>query len=229
MAELDADVIISVHFMLILPLELLSRLSTPVLNLHPALLPAYRGPSPLAAMVVDESADQHGGVTLHAIVPAVDAGPIFAAQPVPLPANRSLRMWELDLARAAAGLAVEVIPAILAGHIQGTPQREEEASYRRPTSEEITLTPLMTSTRVSWLCSTLGRTGPLHMAVDGREYPVTKIARHLGPPSSHPPKVGTWTIEIDLADQRVRLRRKPVWEGRRRRIETWLMRTIAPP
>src|SRR5712671_3532763 len=81
MAELDVDVIISVHFMLILPLELLSRLSTPVLNLHPALLPAYRGPSPLAAMVVDESADRHGGVTLHAIVPAVDAGRIKGPPP----------------------------------------------------------------------------------------------------------------------------------------------------
>lgn len=229
MATSDLDVIISVHFMHILSAELLAKLSKPVLNLHPALLPAYRGPSPLVAMLVDETTDQYGGVTLHEIVPAIDAGAIFAAQAVPLPANRNFRAWEIHLARAAARLAAEAIPDVLAGHLKGVPQREEEASYRRPTTKEIAITSQMTSAHVAWLCSTLGKVVPLSTVADGREYPVTGIVRNLGLPTKRPPRVGYWTIDLDLMDQRVRLRRKPNWEGRRRRIETWLMRVVSPP
>jgi methionyl-tRNA formyltransferase len=228
-ASLAVDVVVSVHFMRILPAELLARLPMPVLNLHPALLPAYRGPTPLVSMIVDEAHDRFGGVALHRIVPAVDAGPIFASRSVPFPADRNLRRWELDLARAAASLAVDAIPEIVAGRLAGVAQAEEMACYRRATAEEVTLTPARTSSRIAWLCSTIGRVRPLNFAVAGRDYAVTGISRHLGPPSGRPPRIGWLTVETDVADARVRLRRKPWWEGRRRRIETWLLRVLSHP
>jgi hypothetical protein len=55
------------------------------------------------------------------------------------------------------------------------------------------------------------------------------MSHRLGPPSGQDPRVTWLTIETDLADARVRLRRKPIWEGRRRRIETWFQRVLARP
>ena len=129
-AALRVDVIISVHFPRILPASLLARLTMPVLNLHPALLPAYRGGTPLVSMIVDGAHLRHSGVTLHRIVDGVDTGEIFAARPVAFPESGSLRQWELDLARAAADLVVTTVPAIVAGEIAGVAQSEELASYR---------------------------------------------------------------------------------------------------
>jgi methionyl-tRNA formyltransferase len=225
---LGVDVVVSVHFMRILPAALLSRMSMPVLNLHPSLLPAYRGPTPLVAMILDEAQDRFGGVTLHQIVPAVDAGPIFASRNVPFPADRNLRRWELDLARAAAALAVDAIPKIVAGRLGGVEQDEEKACYRRAMADELKLTPTHSTRRIAWLCSTIGRLRPPFMAIADRAYAVTGIARHVGPRSGQPPRIGWWTIETDVADGRVRLRRKPLWEGRRRRIETWLLQVLSP-
>jgi methionyl-tRNA formyltransferase len=229
MASMNVDVIISVHFMRILPRTLLEQLSVPVFNLHPSLLPAYRGSAPLVGMLLDEMQDRFGGVTLHGIVPAIDAGPIFAARPVAFPLDHDTRSWELDLARAAASLAVENIPDVLAGRIKGVAQAEEKAGYRRVKADELTLNSQLTAARVAWLCASLGRMRPLTFAVGNRAYPVTRMSHRLGPPSGQDPRVTWLTIETDLADARVRLRRKPIWEGRRRRIETWFQRVLARP
>jgi methionyl-tRNA formyltransferase len=224
--SLNVDVVISVHFMRILPAGLLSRLSVPVLNLHPSLLPGYRGPNPQLSMIVDEAHARFSGVTLHQIVPALDAGAIFASRSVPLPSDGSLRRWELDLARAAADLAVEVIPEIVAGRTAGVEQVAVAESDRRATLDDLKLTPLQTAKKIEWLCSTIGRVRFLQFALAGRDYAVTGISRHLGPPTGEPPRIGWWTIETDIADARVRLRRTPIWAGRRQRIETWLLRVL---
>lgn len=227
--KLNVDVIISVHFMRILPRNLLEQLRMPVLNLHPSLLPKYRGPASLLGMLLDEMQDDSGGVTLHGIVPAIDAGPIFAALPVTFPTNRKFRVWELDLARTAATLAVENVPRVLDGSLRGVEQAVGSGNYRRIDPRELVLTTALTSERVRWLCDTIGRFSDLRFHFCGRACPITGISKHLGPPTNQKPLVNWFTIETDLADARVRLRRKPVWEGRRRRLEAWLIRASASP
>ena len=222
------DVVVSVHFPRILPASLLSRFTVPVVNVHPALLPAYRGPTPLISMILDNAQDRCSGVTIHEIVADVDAGPIFASRPVPFPRNGLAREWELDLARAAADLAVETIPRIVAGKLEGVPQSEQGASHRCATAGELRLTPEKSFATVLRLCRTLGRIRPLMLGIGDREYAVSGIPKHLGGPSGQPPVVGWLHIESDLADARVRLRRKPWWDGRRRRMETMLRRIFSP-
>jgi hypothetical protein len=178
-------------------------------------------------MILDVAQDRFGGVTLHRIVSAIDAGPIFASRSVPFPAGGTLRQWELDLARAAAWLAVDAIPKIVAGRLVGIEQVEENASYRRAAAKDLKLAPTLPSRRIAWLCSTLGQVQPLPIEIAGRDYAITAISRRLGPPSGGPPRIGWWTIDTDVADARVRLRRKPWWDGRRRRIETWLLRVLS--
>lgn len=224
MMALNVDVIVSVHFSLILPAALLSRLSVPVLNLHPALLPAYRGPSPMLGMLLDEQQDVAGGVTLHAIEPGIDTGAIFAARPVPWPASRNPRAWELAIACAAADLAVAAIPRVVAGEMAGVPQDEGAASYRRPAHQELTILPSHTLARVTWLMAAIAPLMSLTVAMNGRGYAVTALVRHLGEPSGQPSRIGWRSIDLDIADARVRLRRRAWWEGRRRRLATWWLK-----
>ena len=60
----------------------------PTLNIHPSLLPAYRGFSPLKRALADRV--KHFGATLHLTTDAVDAGPILAQVSQPVPANATL-------------------------------------------------------------------------------------------------------------------------------------------
>jgi methionyl-tRNA formyltransferase len=221
--SLKVDVILSVHFARILPGALLSRLTMPVLNLHPSLLPAYRGATPLVSMVVDDAQGSFSGVTLHQIVPAIDAGPIFASCKVPFPKNKNMRQWELDLARAGSDLVLKTIPRIVRGEVIGVEQPEMMTTYRNTVPDDLKITPAYSAAKVARLCETLGRARPLVIEVAGREYPVTRIAGELGPPTGQSPRVGWLYIDADVADARVRLRRKPSWEGRRRRTETRLL------
>jgi methionyl-tRNA formyltransferase len=51
------------------------------LNIHPSLLPAYRGPEPVYWSISDGATNS--GVTMHRAVPRIDAGPILAQVEVP--------------------------------------------------------------------------------------------------------------------------------------------------
>lgn len=58
--------------------ELLNKFSTPLINIHPSLLPKYRGPSPLQFQLLDGTTET--GVTLIQIDADVDHGPIIASE-----------------------------------------------------------------------------------------------------------------------------------------------------
>lgn len=60
----------------------------PTLNIHPSLLPAYQGFSPLKRALADGVS--HFGATLHLATDAVDAGPILAQVRQPVPMNAKL-------------------------------------------------------------------------------------------------------------------------------------------
>lgn len=221
-AAFDGDVILSVHFMKILPAALLAQLSRPVLNLHPALLPAYRGPSPVIGMLLDGTGHRSGGLTLHRLTAAIDAGPVHAAVAVPPPPG-GWRRWSFDLARAAATLVVDTLPGIVAGRIAAVPQDEAAATYRRLAPGELELRPTDTAGRAGRLLGALADSRRVPLILGEARYPVTAILARLGPPAGAPPRIGPFSIDCDLADARLRLRRRPVWAGQAQRWRACIM------
>ena len=131
--------------------------------------------------------------------------------------------WELDLARAGSELVLKTIPGIIKGEVVGIEQSEKMASYRNTVPDDLKVTPAYSAAKIARLCETLGRARPLAIDIAGREYPITRITRRLGPPTGQLPRMGWLFIDADVADARIRLRRKPSWEGRRRRTETRLL------
>ncbi|MCP5157605.1 MAG: hypothetical protein H6983_25740, partial [Ectothiorhodospiraceae bacterium] len=79
------------------------------LNLHPSLLPAYRGRSPVFHQLRDGRSV--GGVTLHHVVDRIDAGPVVARMALGIPAGIALADLERALARAGATLLARLLVA----------------------------------------------------------------------------------------------------------------------
>jgi methionyl-tRNA formyltransferase len=69
------DVILCVAFSTILKRDLLDTLRVPIINVHPSLLPKWRGPDPIRCQILH--CDDLFGVTLHEVVEEVDQGPII--------------------------------------------------------------------------------------------------------------------------------------------------------
>jgi len=74
----EADLLLVGAFGRILPGEMLRLPARGAFNVHPSLLPAYRGNNPIEWQIL--RGERTGGVTIHELVEEVDAGPIVAAR-----------------------------------------------------------------------------------------------------------------------------------------------------
>jgi methionyl-tRNA formyltransferase len=120
--ELGADTVVVAAYGLLIPGELLERALW--LNVHPSLLPRWRGAAPVERALM--AGDRETGVTVHRAVAALDAGPIAAQAAFPVgPEDDAGAVY----ARAGA-LAGELLDAVLAQPEPAfVPQPEEGASY----------------------------------------------------------------------------------------------------
>lgn len=87
------DLVVCLHFDQILRRPFLDAVRCPVVNIHPALLPAHRGPCP--AFWTLAAHDEYCGVTIHQIPDeSIDSGPVLAQRHRLVPAG--IAMGELD-------------------------------------------------------------------------------------------------------------------------------------
>lgn len=85
------------------------------LNVHPSLLPEYRGPAPIFWQLHD--GESHTGVTIHWMDVDFDTGPLADQRSVFLPDGISETDATGLMARAGARLLVEVLDHVAAGEI----------------------------------------------------------------------------------------------------------------
>ncbi len=79
-----------------------------MLNLHPSLLPAYRGADPVGAQI--DARERRGGVTLHLLDARFDHGDIVAQAAFDLHDDSRNRRWiEVVCATIGAGLLVDAV------------------------------------------------------------------------------------------------------------------------
>ena len=76
MVAANADVFVVVAYGRILPAELLAVPPMGVVNVHPSLLPMYRGPSPVVTAILD--GQRQTGVTVMLLDGGMDTGPVLA-------------------------------------------------------------------------------------------------------------------------------------------------------
>lgn len=122
LAAVEPDLIVVAAYGRILPRAVLDLPGRPVVNIHPSLLPRWRGPSPVAAAIL--AGDRETGVSIMELVPEMDAGPVLAARPFPIAPDDTTGGLEARLAEEGAALLVETLPAWLAGDVRAVPQDE---------------------------------------------------------------------------------------------------------
>lgn len=121
------DLIVVASFGQILPRALYEAPCHKCLNLHPSLLPRYRGASPIAAPIL--AGDEVTGVTLMQVSMKMDAGPIVSQEAVRLAGTETAGELEARLARQSADLLLRDLPAWLAGQLEPVAQDESAATY----------------------------------------------------------------------------------------------------
>ena len=120
----------------ILPPEILRLPKHGVLNIHPSLLPKYRGPSPIQSAILN--GDPETGVSIMLVDEQMDHGPLLASKNYnlkPLPRRQAGKTSQLvardDLATLGAELFAEILPDWLAGKIKPIPQNHAAATFTR--------------------------------------------------------------------------------------------------
>jgi methionyl-tRNA formyltransferase len=136
LAELEADVACVACFTRRIPAAVLRLPRLGFLNLHPSLLPAYRGPSPLFWQLRDGAPT---GVTIHYLDETLDTGDIAAQMAMPLPDGSSGP--EADRLLTAAGLEMlrGVLDDLARGVVHRWPQPPGGSYQSRPRPEDFTL------------------------------------------------------------------------------------------
>jgi methionyl-tRNA formyltransferase len=106
------------------------------LNLHPGMLPNYRGVMSVARAM--EKGETSHGTTLHHVDHGIDTGPIVAQSAIPLDYHASVLINTMNLAPIGATLIERAIGDLEAGNIlSGYPQVQSESDYYTfPTKKE---------------------------------------------------------------------------------------------
>lgn len=121
--KLSPELIVLADFGQILSREIISIPKYGVLNIHPSLLPKYRGPSPVVSAILN--GDKRSGVTIIKLNEVIDGGDILSQIEAKIKPRETATLLKKRLAELGSELLVETVPYYLAGEIQPIIQKNE--------------------------------------------------------------------------------------------------------
>ena len=105
------------------------------INVHPSLLPKYRGPNPFYWVLANHETTT--GLTAHCITQEMDAGDIYQSEAVAIDPCETQGTLRLKLAQRAGPFVVELLDAIGANTLDRIPQDESQSSsFGKPPQEK---------------------------------------------------------------------------------------------
>lgn len=129
---INPDIFIIAAYGLILPKEILNIPKYGCLNIHPSLLPKYRGASPIQAAILNQ--DKITGITIIKMDEKIDHGPILAMQELKI-TNYKLQITNQELSNKLAWfggeLLIKTLPEYLDGNIKPIPQDHTKATFTK--------------------------------------------------------------------------------------------------
>ncbi len=121
LAALEPDILVVASYGRILPQAILDLPSSGIaFNVHPSLLPLYRGATPLQSAIRDGRT--RTGVTIIAMDAGMDTGDVLIAEPTPLGPAETYGELHDRLALRGAELVVTAIDRLAAGRLERIPQ-----------------------------------------------------------------------------------------------------------
>jgi phosphoribosylglycinamide formyltransferase 1 len=114
--ERKADLVVLAGYMQLLSSEFVGRFRNRVVNVHPALLPAFPGIDAVRQAI--DHGSKITGVTVHFVDEGVDSGPIILQRPVPVAPSRDWDETERAIHATEHALLPETIRLIAAGRVR---------------------------------------------------------------------------------------------------------------
>ena len=114
--ERGADLIVLAGYMQLLSPAFIERFRNRIVNVHPALLPAFPGLDAVGQALA--AGANVTGVTVHYVDEGVDTGPVIAQREVEVPADRDREALELAIHTVEHQLYSEAIRMIAAGRVR---------------------------------------------------------------------------------------------------------------
>ena len=128
------DVFVVASYGKIIPEAIIEMPARKTLNIHPSLLPRYRGASPLPTAMLDDSKET--GVTIIKLDKEMDHGPIVAQKSVTVSEWPAYEDFEEMMAREGARLLALSLPEYVAGNITLHEQNHSMATYTKKIVKE---------------------------------------------------------------------------------------------
>ncbi len=129
-AENNFDLFVVASYGKIISKNILDLPKFGTLNIHPSLLPKYRGPTPIQTAILNGDREPETGVSIMLIDEEVDHGPVLVAASCQLLAFSFLELRE-KLAKLGADLLADVMPRWIAGEIQAREQDHSQATFTK--------------------------------------------------------------------------------------------------
>ncbi len=126
MEMLSPEVVVVAAYGRIIPEVMLRVPPRGMVNVHPSLLPRYRGPSPVVTAILEGASVT--GVTIMLLDAGMDSGPILAQREATVQPGERTGELTARLFRVGAEMLLEVLTAIGSGDVRFVPQDESQAT-----------------------------------------------------------------------------------------------------
>ena len=133
-AALKPDLLISFAYGRIFGPKFLSLFPLGGINIHPSLLPKYRGPSPIQAAILNR--DTVTGISVQTLAREMDSGDILAAEQLQLTGKETALSLSETVSVKAAKMLPDLLKKISSGSVEKKQQNHSEASYCKLFSKE---------------------------------------------------------------------------------------------
>ncbi len=130
----NADLFVVVSYGEIIKKNLLDMPKLGCINIHPSLLPKYRGADPIRPCIM--AGEKETGVTIIEMSPQMDAGDIIAQKVIPLPHDITFGELENQLCELSGAMLCDVIEQFAKGTVKKTPQDHSLATFTKKLTPE---------------------------------------------------------------------------------------------
>jgi methionyl-tRNA formyltransferase len=126
-AALKPDLLVSFAYGKIFGPKFLALFPAGGINIHPSLLPKYRGPTPISAAIINRETET--GITIQRLAAEMDTGDILVQETVPLNGRETTISLSEIMAKKAAALLLAALKDITTANLQIRQQDHSLATY----------------------------------------------------------------------------------------------------
>lgn len=136
--EINPEICIVAGYGKLIPKEYLDMPRFGFLNIHPSILPKYRGPTPIQTAILN--GERETGISIILMDREMDHGPILASKNLKIPIKEdndgfkfilSYKELEEKLSKLAAEVLLKILPKLTNEEIKPKPQNHRKATYTR--------------------------------------------------------------------------------------------------